>query len=305
MTYTSLSHPGKGKKTNRFCNEGRVMSEKLKSTGKGTLFIVPTPIGNLKDITLRALETLSEVDLIACEDTRHTVKLLNHYEIKKPLLSYEKFSESRKLNYLIEKLKYGENIALVSDGGTPLISDPGARLVIEARNNGINVIALPGACAFITALSASGFNGKFRFIGFFPRKQGQALSEIAKMKNSDEITAFYESPKRLISTLERIREHLDNAETCVARELTKIHEEYFIGSISECISRFKDKEPKGEITVIIRGCTDDQGEMPHITIKAEELLENGYSKRDAAKILHDLYKRPKNEIYVMLLGKTE
>jgi 16S rRNA (cytidine1402-2'-O)-methyltransferase len=279
------------------------MSGKLNLIEKGTLFIVPTPIGNLKDITLRALETLSLVDLIACEDTRHTLNLLNHYEIKKPLLSYEKFSESRKLNHLIDKLKYGENIALVSDGGTPLISDPGARLVFEARNNGLNVIALPGACAFITALSASGFDGKFRFIGFFPRKQKQALSEIAKMKTSDEITAFYESPKRLVSTLERLSEHLGNAQICVARELTKIHEEYVIGSISEALSRFKDKQPKGEITVIIRRCTDDQEEMPDITTKAKELLENGYSKRDAAKILHDLYKRPKNEIYAMLLGK--
>jgi 16S rRNA (cytidine1402-2'-O)-methyltransferase len=280
------------------------MSGKLNSIEKGTLFIVPTPIGNLNDITLRALETLSMVDLIACEDTRHTLKLLNHFEIKKPLLSYEKFSESRKLKTLIEKLEYGENIALVSDGGTPLISDPGARLVIEARNSGITVIALPGACAFITALSASGFNGKFRFIGFFPRKEKQALSEIAKMKNPDEITVFYESPKRLVSTLERIREHLGDVQTCVARELTKIHEEYVTGSITEALSRFKNKEPKGEITVIIMGCADDKEELPDIAVKAEELLENGYSKRDAAKILHDLYKRPKNEIYGMLLKKT-
>ena len=281
------------------------MSGKLESTGKGTLFIVPTPIGNLKDITLRALETLSMVDLIACEDTRHTIKLLNHYEIKKPLMSYEKFSESRKLNYLIEKLVSGDDIALVSDGGTPLISDPGARLVAEARKGGINVIALPGACALITAFSASGFEGKFRFIGFFPRKQAEALSEILKMKNSDEATVFYESPKRLVSTLERIREHLGDAETCVARELTKIHEEYINGSISEILDRLKNNAPKGEIVVLMKGCHDGQGEMPNITIKASELLENGYSKRDAAKILHDLYKRPKNEIYGMLLGKEE
>ena len=279
------------------------MSGKLESTGKGTLFIVPTPIGNLKDITLRALETLSQVDLIACEDTRHTVKLLNHYEIKKPLLSYEKFSESRKLSHLIDKLISGDDIALVSDGGTPLVSDPGARLVAEARNSGINVIALPGACALITAFSASGFDCKLRFIGFFPRKQAEALSEIAKMKISDEATVFYESPKRLISTLERIMEHLGDAETCIARELTKIHEEYFTGRISNALSRFKDKEPKGEIVVIIMGFPDDQGKMPDINIKAKELLDDGYSKRDAAKILHDLYKRPKNEIYRMLIGK--
>jgi 16S rRNA (cytidine1402-2'-O)-methyltransferase len=280
------------------------MSGRSNSMVKGTLFIVPTPIGNLRDITLRALETLSTVDLIACEDTRHTLKLLNHYEIKKPLLSYEKFSESRRLKTLIEKLECGENIALVSDGGTPLISDPGARLVIEARMSGISVVALPGACAFITALSASGFNGRFRFIGFFPRKEKQALSEIAKMKNPDEATVFYESPQRLFSTLERIREHLGDVQACVARELTKIHEEYFTGSVSEAISRFSNTEPKGEITVIISGCAGEMEELPDIAVKAGELLESGCSKRDAAKILHDLYKRPRNEIYGMLLGKT-
>jgi 16S rRNA (cytidine1402-2'-O)-methyltransferase len=280
------------------------MGENLKLKDKGTLFIVPTPIGNLKDITLRALETLSGIDLIACEDTRHTLKLLNHYKIKKPLLSYEKFSESRKLNHVIERLKSGDDIALVSDGGTPLISDPGARLVAEARKNGINVVALPGACAFITALSASGFDVRFRFIGFFPRKQGEALTEIAKMKTPDETTVFYESPRRLVSTLERILEHLGDVQTCVARELTKIHEEYFTGSISEALSRFSDTEPKGEITVIISGCIIDKEELPDIAVKAGELLESGCSKRDAARILHDLYKRPKNEIYGMLLGKT-
>ncbi len=280
------------------------MGGKSNSMGKGTLFIVPTPIGNLRDITLRALETLSEVDLVACEDTRHTLKLLNHYEIKKPLLSYEKFSESRRLKALIERLDHGENIALVSDGGTPLISDPGARLVIEARSKGISVVALPGACAFVTALSASGLDCRFRFTGFFPRKEKQALSEIAKMKNPDEATVFYESPLRLLSTLEFIREHLGDVRTCIARELTKVHEEYFTGSVSEAISRFRDAEPKGEITVIISGCAVEREELPDIAVKAGELLESGCSKRDAARILHDLYKRPKNEIYGILLGKT-
>ncbi len=281
------------------------MNGKLEPSGKGTLFIVPTPIGNLKDITLRALEILSSVDLIACEDTRHTLKLLTHYGIKKPLMSYEKFSEGRKLNHLIEKLENGENIALVSDGGTPLISDPGTRLVIEARNSGINIVALPGACAFITALSAYGFDYKFRFIGFFPRKESEALSEIKKIKNSYETTVFYESPRRLITTLERIREHLGDAQVCVARELTKIHEEYAAGSLDEVLARFKENVPKGEITVIIRVCTDSHEGMPDIKLKAKSLLEQGLSKRDTARMLHDLYKRPKNEIYKMLLHKSE
>ncbi len=280
------------------------MNGKQKATEKGTLFIIPTPIGNLKDITLRALEILSEVDLIACEDTRHTLKLLTHYGIKKPLVSYEKFSEKRKLFHLIEKLEKGENIALVSDGGTPLISDPGTRLVIEARNSGINIVALPGACAFITALSAYGFEHKFRFIGFFPRKQSESLSELAKIKSSNETTVFYESPRRLLATLERIREYLDDAQVCVARELTKIHEEYVAGGIEEVLARFKVNEPKGEITVIVRGGLDNQEDMPDIKLKAKSLLEEGLSKRDAARILHDLYKRPKNEIYKMLLHKS-
>ncbi|HEY9162920.1 MAG TPA: 16S rRNA (cytidine(1402)-2'-O)-methyltransferase [Desulfomonilia bacterium] len=279
------------------------MNGKLESKGKGTLFIVPTPIGNLKDITLRALEILSEVELIACEDTRHTLKLLTHYGIKKPLVSYEKFSEKKKLVHLIEKLESGENIALVSDGGTPLISDPGTMLVIEARNRGINVVALPGACAFITALSAYGFDYKFRFIGFFPRKQSEALSELAKMKSSNETTVFYESPRRLLTTLELIRKHLEDVQVCIARELTKVHEEYAAGRLEEVISRFKDNEPKGEITVIIRGSRDDKKVMPDIRMKAEELLDNGYSKRDAAKMLHELYDRPRKEIYEMLIDK--
>jgi|WetSurMetagenome_2_1015567.scaffolds.fasta_scaffold257229_2 16S rRNA (cytidine1402-2'-O)-methyltransferase len=280
------------------------MNGKSESTDKGTLFIVPTPIGNLKDITLRALEILSMVDLIACEDTRHTLKLLTHYGIKKPLVSYEKFSEKKKLIHLIGKLESGENIALVSDGGTPLISDPGTRLVIEARNSGINIVALPGACAFITALSAYGFDYKFRFIGFFPRKEAEALSEIAKIKSSNETTVFYESPRRLVSTLEHIREHLGDVQACVARELTKIHEEYVSGSLEEVLSRFKDGEPRGEMTVIIRECMDHHEDMPDIGLKAKSLLEEGLSKRDAARMLHDLYKRPKNEIYKMLLDKT-
>lgn len=275
----------------------------MKEISRGTLFIVPTPIGNLRDITLRALEILGSVDLIACEDTRHTIKLLNHYGIKKPLMSYERFSESRKLNHLLDRLENGESIALVSDGGTPLISDPGARLVAEARTHGISVTALPGACAFVTALSASGLDGAFRFIGFFPRKESEAVSEILRIKNSGEAAVFYESPRRLVSTLRRLSEHMGDTQVFIARELTKLHEECFSGCINDAIARFCNIEPKGEITVIITGCKDGPEDLPDINVKLEELLDQGYSKRDIAKTLHDLYMIPRNDIYAMLIKR--
>jgi 16S rRNA (cytidine1402-2'-O)-methyltransferase len=267
----------------------------------GKLFIVPTPIGNLRDITLRALEILSQVDLIACEDTRHTIKLLNHYDIRKPLISYEKFSEGRKLNQLIEKLEGGDSVALVSDGGTPLISDPGARLVSEARVRGIDVVALPGACAFITAVSGSGLDGPLRFIGFFPRRHGDADREISIIKNSSDITAFYESPRRIVSTLALFKDRIPDSMILIARELTKLHEEYLTGNPAELLARFQDCEPKGEFTVIVKASPAKSEALPDIRLKARELLSGGCSKRDAARILQDLYGMPKKDIYTMLI----
>ncbi|HVN72357.1 MAG TPA: 16S rRNA (cytidine(1402)-2'-O)-methyltransferase, partial [Desulfomonilia bacterium] len=175
---------------------------------KSTLYLVPTPIGNLRDITLRAIDILGYVDLIVCEDTRHTRKLLSHLHISKPLISSERFSEARSIEPLIEQLDSGKSIALVSDAGTPAISDPGSRLIAQAHARGIRVEALPGPCALITAFSASGFEAPFRFIGFLPRLNNEREIEFVRMSATGDATIFYESPRRLLTTLRRIMKQM-------------------------------------------------------------------------------------------------
>ncbi|MBN2297757.1 MAG: 16S rRNA (cytidine(1402)-2'-O)-methyltransferase, partial [Deltaproteobacteria bacterium] len=198
-----------------------------------TLYIVPTPIGNLRDITLRALDILKQVDLIACEDTRHTLKLLSHFGISKRLVSYEKFSEVKRAAYLIEQLESGKSIALVSDAGTPMVSDPGCVMIAKVRDRGIRIEALPGPSAIIAAQSASGFDGPFRFIGFFPRNKGSIKLELSRIKVSRENTIFFESPRRIEKTLASINEVLADRVICLAREISKIHEEYIVGPALE------------------------------------------------------------------------
>jgi len=268
------------------------------------LFIVPTPIGNLKDITLRALETLAKVDVIVCEDTRHTVKLLNHYGIKKTLIASEKFSEAKKAQQILKLLEQGSTVALVSDAGTPLISDPGAYIVAHARQSGYPIEALPGACAFITALSASGFTGRVRFIGFFPRLAKQAEQERMRMLVSDDITAFYESPRRVRKTLERILPGLEDREACIAREISKVHEEYRCGKLAEIVEQLPSEPFKGEITVVIQGmgappeAVQDSGQVIQ---KARSLLKQGYSRRDILKLLGTETGMKRNTLYRLLI----
>jgi len=223
----------------------------------GTLYIVSTPIGNLEDITVRALRILSEVDLIAAEDTRKTSILLNHYTIKKPLTSYFEHNEQVKTGWLVGRLKDGENIALVSEAGTPTISDPGFRIVAAAIAADITVVPVPGACAAIAALSASGLPvHRFAFEGFLPPKSGKRKNLLKKIAAEERTLIFYESPYRIQAAIADMLEVLGERRAVVARELTKLHEEFMYGTLSVIAERLCSAVIKGEFTVVVEGCPD-------------------------------------------------
>ncbi|WP_334111182.1 16S rRNA (cytidine(1402)-2'-O)-methyltransferase, partial [Thermodesulfitimonas autotrophica] len=219
---------------------------------EGKLYVCPTPIGNLEDITLRVLAVLARVNLIAAEDTRHTRKLLTHYGIKTPLLSYHSHNQKARGEELLARLARGEHIALVSDAGTPGISDPGALLVREAVARGIPVEALPGPSAVLTALVVSGLDSsRFVFEGFLPaRRRRRALAELAGERRT---IIFFEAPHRLLATLEDILAIIGDRPVAVARELTKVHEEVFRGKVSEALAYFRERPPQGEVTVVLAG----------------------------------------------------
>jgi len=272
----------------------------------GILYICPTPIGNLEDITLRALRILKEVDIIACEDTRVTQKLLNHYEIKTKLTSYHKFSEKEKSEYIINLLKNGQNIALVSDAGTPLISDPGLELVKLAYYNDIKVIPLPGANAAITAASASYLETpNFCFLGFLPRSRKEKEDLLTKYQHINII--FYESPNRLVKTLEEISEILDNKIVVVARELTKIYEEIKRDSFENQIKHYTEKPPRGEIVVIIEALPQQVGTFDDIELneKIKILDKADYTTKEISKILSLLTNSPKSHVYDLSIKLKE
>ncbi len=213
----------------------------------GTLFVVATPIGNLEDITLRALRTLREVDLIACEDTRHTRKLLSHYQITTPTASYHEHNEQRRTSWLVERLESGMDVALVSDAGTPSISDPGYRLVRASLERGLCVSPIPGACSIISALSVSGRpTDSFAFLGFLPSKRMARRSTLQGLRQEARTLLFFESPLRLASTLSDIDEILEDREVTVAREMTKAHEQLVTGTAAEVASFFRSHRPRGE-----------------------------------------------------------
>lgn len=220
------------------------------------LFIVATPIGNIKDITLRALEVLAEVDLILCEDTRHSGQLLHNFEIKKPLLSFHEHNEVSRITEVIQRLKNGENIALVTDAGTPLISDPGFKLVRAAREEGIDVKTIPGPSAAIAAMSISGLpTDKFLFVGYPPKTSGKReklIKELAEIKSKLQMSViFYESPHRVDKLLEELSKIFPKSQVSVQRELTKIHETVLTGQINEVKETLTGKSHKGEFTIIL------------------------------------------------------
>lgn len=217
----------------------------------GVLYLVSTPIGNLGDLTYRAVEILKQVDFIACEDTRHSQLLLSHYGIRKPLVSYFDHSEKKKAPAIIEKIKNGASGALISDAGTPGIADPGYRLVQSAIEEGIRIEPIPGASAVLSALSVSGLpTDRFIFEGFFPMKDGQKRKKLLELKNEERTVIFYESPHRILKTLEAISETLGDIQVVVARELTKKFEEVFRGKASAVLAHFKSKKILGEFVVL-------------------------------------------------------
>ena len=272
---------------------------------KGKLYLVATPIGNLEDITLRALKILKEVDLIAAEDTRHTLKLLNYYEIKKPLISYYKQTEKIKSDILIDKLFEGKNIALVSDAGTPGISDPGAEIVKKAIENNIEINPIPGACAAINGLIASGLDTtEFHFIGFLPVNKKEKKEKLEKISKINSTLIFYEAPHKLIKTLESIKEVLGDRNIVLARELTKIHEEFIRGKISEIINNYK--EIKGEFVIIVeKNEIVDENKIILNNLTLEEHYkyyeEKGLEKKEIIKKIAKDKNTNKNEIYQYFL----
>lgn len=220
----------------------------------GTLYIIPTPVGNMEDITLRAIRILKEADLVLAEDTRTSGILLKHFEIKNQLMSHHKFNEHGTSAGIVERLKAGQNIALISDAGTPGISDPGFFLVREAAKAGIEVTCLPGATAFVPALVMSGLPcDRFSFEGFLPQKKGRQ-TKLTTLAQEQRTMVFYESPYRLLKTLQQFSEFFgQDRQACVCREISKVHEEAVRGTLAELVGHFTEKEPKGEIVVVVAG----------------------------------------------------
>jgi len=225
----------------------------------GCLYLVATPIGNLEDITLRALRILKEVEQIACEDTRHTQKLLNHYSIAKPLVSYHEHNEMTRAPELVLAMEQGQQIALVSDAGMPLVSDPGYRLVTLALRHQVAVIPVPGPSALLAALSASGLpNEEFLFAGFLPARGGERRRRLERLRIEDRTIIFYEAPHRIEEALAEAREILGDRPACLAREVTKLHEEFRRGTLSELIASLSDRPVRGEITLLIGAALAEQ-----------------------------------------------
>jgi 16S rRNA (cytidine1402-2'-O)-methyltransferase len=270
---------------------------------RGTLYIVATPIGNLEDITLRALRVLGEVDLIAAEDTRHTQILLTHHGIDTPLTSYHEHNERAKAQELVARLEKGTNIALVSDAGTPAISDPGFRLITEAIRAGVRIIPVPGASALTAVLSASGLaTDRFAFEGFLPAKRKQRRERLQAVRNETRTLIFYEAPHRLKDSLEDILEILDDREIALAREVTKMHEEFLRGRVSDISHQIAEREVKGEITLTIAGQREESALGPD-QLKQEigTLIAEGMRIKEIAELLGAKYAQPKKIIYRMAL----
>jgi 16S rRNA (cytidine1402-2'-O)-methyltransferase len=268
---------------------------------KGKLYVVSTPIGNLEDISLRAIRILNEVDLIACEDTRNTRKLLSHYQIKKPLTSYHEHNEKEKAEELLRQLRAGKNIALVSDAGTPGISDPGFRLVKIASESGIDVISVPGPSAAVAALSISGLpTSSFSFFGFLPKTKNKKEQFLKEIKELEQTLIFYESSRRVIDTLASILEAFGDRQISVSRELTKMFEETIMGKISDVIEKLREKkELKGEFTFVVEGSKDKNQEfsIEELERDIKSYKDRGFSLKDTVEELAIASKLPRNQLY--------
>lgn len=272
----------------------------------GTLYLCATPIGNLEDMTFRVIRTLKEVDLIAAEDTRNSIKLLNHFEIQTPMTSYHEYNKFEKGRKLVEKLIEGQNIALITDAGTPGISDPGEELVKMCYEAGIPVTSLPGAAACITALTLSGLSTRrFAFEAFLPTDKKERKWVLEEMEQEFRTMILYEAPHRLVKTLKLLLEHLGNRRVTVCRELTKRHETAFATTLEEAVSYYEANEPKGECVLVIEGrsrteaAREDRERWEEMSIEEhmEFYLSGGISKKDAMKLVAKDRGVQKREIY--------
>lgn len=277
----------------------------------GTLYLCATPIGNLEDITLRVLRILKEADLIAAEDTRQTMKLLNHFEIKTPIISYHEHNKYQKTPVLVRELLEGKNIALVTDAGTPAISDPGAELALAAYEAGAAVTSLPGASAVITALTLSGLNTRsFAFEGFLPQEKKERARVLERLKTSTYTTVFYEAPHRLIKTLELVAQVIPpERKIAVCRELTKRHETVLQCSLAEAVQYFRENEPRGEFVFVLEGADvavleqQEQKKWEDIPLEEhmEKYLSQGMDRKEAMKAVAKDRGITKNQVYKGLL----
>ena len=277
----------------------------------GTLYLCATPIGNLEDITLRVLRTLKEADLIAAEDTRHSIKLLNHFEIHTPMTSYHEYNKIEKGRYLIGLLKEGQNIALITDAGTPGISDPGEELVKMAYEEEIPVTSLPGPSAVITGLTLSGLSTRrFAFEAFLPSDKKERNNILKELKSETRTIIIYEAPHRLIKTLKELSDALGDRRVTVVRELTKKHETAFQTSLLKAVSHYEAEEPKGECLLVIEGLKIEdlleQEKEKFLTLSLEEhmtlYLGRGMDKKEAMKAVATDRGITKREVYQMLLN---
>lgn len=277
---------------------------------QGRLYLCATPIGNLEDITLRVLRTLEEVDLIAAEDTRNSIKLLNHFNIKTPMTSYHEYNKIDKAYQLIEKMKQGQNIALITDAGTPGISDPGEELVRICYESGIEVTSLPGAAACITALTLSGLSTRrFAFEAFLPRNKKERSAILSSLETETRTIILYEAPHHLLKTLEELYEILGDRNITLCRELTKKYETIFSSTLSQALSYYQKETPKGEFVLVIQGKKlqelkeEQQKNWESISLSAHMMNyeEQGIPRKEAMKLVAKDRGISKREVYAMLL----
>ena len=278
---------------------------------QGKLYLCATPIGNLEDITLRVLRTLKEADLIAAEDTRHSIKLLNHFDIKTPMTSYHEFNKVEKARYLVDKMREGTNVALITDAGTPGISDPGEELVRQCYEAGIEVTSLPGPAACITALTISGMaTRRFAFEAFLPSDKKEKQEIFEELKKETRTIILYEAPHRLVRTLSELLENLGDRRISVCRELTKTHETVFRTTVSEALSYYETEEPRGECVLVIEGKNrmeiQQEQERSWKAVSIEEhmkrYLDGGTDKKEAMKLVAKDRGMKKRDVYQYLLN---
>ncbi len=277
---------------------------------QGKLYLCATPIGNLEDITIRVLRTLREVDLIAAEDTRNSIKLLNHFHIKTPMTSYHEYNKTEKAYQLVEKMRQGQNIALITDAGTPAISDPGEDLVRICQESGISVTSLPGPAACITALTVSGLpTRRFAFEAFLPREKKERAAILDSLRQETRTIILYEAPHHLVKTLEELYETLGDRAVTLCRELTKKYETIFSTTISGAVSYYREQEPRGEFVLVIQGKNQQQilreRQLSWESIPLEEHMQKyesqGISRKEAMKMVAKDRGISKRDVYGMLL----